>query len=843
MAKRLAKKILLVGWGSADWKVINPLLEAGKLPTIAKLLEEGTKASLGVLDPPPLPISWVSLVTGQIPVAHGVKSFTELRGEEVLPVTSSYRKTKAVWNVLSDHNLKVHQVGAWGSYPAENINGVSVSDWFVQTSAENLPDDAIYPLEQKGDFAALLESPDAVSDEELNAFLVGEKVDSEEYSRLCNSIKTFIAQTNTVKASALKILETEEVDQISVFFNRLSHLTFEFMAFHINHHDSVPKNLKAVFKNVLTVAYEKLDNCLGELIEKAGSETTILLVSQGGYLPDSKWIKKLNQPKSFWEYNAAGVFIFKGRQANPKEEFFGTGLLDIVPTIYGLLGVPIAKDLHGKLLLPKQLFKEEDFIETYGVPNKEEQKEAVIDKPLAATILKQQLAGINYEWSSIEELEDIHEYFRFRIEASTVHIDELLPILEKLWKKYPENSWYGGRLAGCYLNINRPEEGKTLLNQILERGEKKVELHLLRGKTLLAERKYRSADKDFSIVAKNVGQISGIYSQLAEGYLSMYQTKEAIKYFNAELKYNSHPAIYSALAAIYMQNKQYKLALEPLRKTIEIVPKHSIAYFHLGHALFTLGEYQESADMLEKAKKLTRDPQTIKQIQNMLIQMYRTHLNKPEKLKEMRDNYEKSIGSRGTITIVSGLPRSGTSMMMQMLVKGGLTAFTDGKREADENNKKGYYEHDAVKNLAKSKKFLTQVDDQVVKIISHLLKHLPHYYKYKIVFMDREIEEVMNSQHKMLGRLGKERGEDKEKSMKLMKPFKESREKAIKWCQSKDKYVDLLLVPYTEAINNPLEQAKRVNEFLGGTLDEMAMAAVVDKSLYREKSTDISEVS
>jgi len=205
----------------------------------------------------------------------------------------------------------------------------------------------------------------------------------------------------------------------------------------------------------------------------------------------------------------------------------------------------------------------------------------------------------------------------------------------------------------------------------------------------------------------------------------------------------------------------------------------------------------------------------------------------------MREAFEKSIGSQGTITIVSGLPRSGTSMMMQMLVKGGMQAFTDGKREADENNKKGYFEHELIKSLGQNKQVLRQVGDKVVKIISHLLFHLPHIYKYKIVFMDRVIEEVMTSQHKMLGRLGKEGGVDKANSTALLKTFEDSRKKAIDWCNKHPKYVEILLVPYAETIKTPLEQAKKVNKFLGGHLDELKMASVVDKSLYREKTQTV----
>jgi len=363
-----------------------------------------------------------------------------------------------------------------------------------------------------------------------------------------------------------------------------------------------------------------------------------------------------------------------------------------------------------------------------------------------------------------------------------------------------------------------------------------AELHLLKGNMLMMEMKYRSASKQYDIADKNIGHIPNLYSQLGEAYSKMNQLHLAQQYFEKEIKVNPHPSSYMALASTFLQRKLMAKAIEPLQKAADLSPRIPGAWFQLGNCKMQTKDYEGAAEAFEQAKKINRDPRTGQQIQNALVILYRDHLNKPEKLKEMREAYEKSIGSQGTITIVSGLPRSGTSMMMQMLVKGGMEAFTDGKREADDNNQKGYYEHELIKSLGSNKQVLSQIGDKAVKIISHLLFHLPHVYKYKIIFMDRSIEEVMHSQHKMLGRLGKERGDDKANSMALLKTFEDSRKKAMDWCKKHPKYVEMLLVPYSDAIANPKEQAKRVNEFLGGHLDELKMTGVVDKSLYREKS-------
>jgi len=839
MANRLAKKVLLIGWGSADWKMINPLVDAGKLPAIQKLLKEGTKTALGNLDPPLPSANWTSLITGKVPAKHNIFTFTEPSSESITPVSVNSRRAMAIWNILSEKDLKVHQVGAWASHPVEKINGISISDWFTHSTTDTLDDAVIAPLSQKETFKKLLVSSDDITDEQLKEFIDDASVtSSSEYEENKLALKKFVAGIHSIQAAALQILANEEWDQVSIFFNQLSNLTFRFMPYHIEKGD-LPKDLVTVFKNVLVQAYVQLDAYLGELLKHTDDQTAIFIVSQGGYLPDETWINNQNKPYSGWEYNTPGICLWSLPNVSQKEEMFGMGLMDVLPTILTLLGLPFAKDFDGKLILSQKILKEvSNVVETYEkFPNQPVVKELGDG---GQTILEQQLLDLSYITDSKYHIKELNNYYLARTLISVGKSQEVISILEDLWARYPDNGWYGGRLAGNYLALGNPEEGLAVLDSVLALGDEIPELHILRAQAYLMEKKFRSAVKEFDIAEKNVGQSIGVYPQIANGYLQMNQWQIAVKKLKKEVEHHPNPQHYMTMGMLFIQNRMTKPAIKPLEKAAELVPMHPTIQFHLGNCYYQNLEYQKAADALEKAKVYMNDPKGRLQINQQLITIYRNHLNRPDKIKEMREAAEKVIGSRGTITIVSGLPRSGTSMMMQMLVKGGMLPFTDGKREADDNNKKGYYEHEAVKNLSRDKKFLSGVGDQAIKIISHLLVHLPNVYKYKIVFMDRDIEEVMNSQHKMLGRMGKERGNDKANSMRLLKPFKESREKAIKWCEAHKKHVDLLLVPYTEALNNPLEQAKHINEFLGGNLDELAMASVVDKSLYRER-TEVSD--
>lgn len=186
------------------------------------------------------------------------------------------------------------------------------------------------------------------------------------------------------------------------------------------------------------------------------------------------------------------------------------------------------------------------------------------------------------------------------------------------------------------------------------------------------------------------------------------------------------------------------------------------------------------------------------------------------------------------IVVVSGLPRSGTSMAMKMLEAGGVPVVTDGERTADEDNPKGYYEDERVKELGAmaDKGWVRASRGKAIKVISYLLKDLPPGNFYQVVFMRRELEEVCASQNKMLDR----RGEDNESSDDKMIELYRDHLWRVNWMFKTRKNYARLEVPYSDAVKDPQTQAERMRTFLGLDLDVEKMVAVVDPSLYRNRA-------
>ena len=188
--------------------------------------------------------------------------------------------------------------------------------------------------------------------------------------------------------------------------------------------------------------------------------------------------------------------------------------------------------------------------------------------------------------------------------------------------------------------------------------------------------------------------------------------------------------------------------------------------------------------------------------------------------------------SNNDIIIVSGLPRSGTSMVMKMLAAGGVDVLTDNIRQADEDNPKGYYEYEKVKQLNQDNTWLAEMKGRGVKIISHLLYRLPPTLEYKIVFIRRDMTEILASQRKMYTRL--QAVPDDLDDAILARKFNHHLSKITAWLRQQPNMA-LLYVNHQRILTDPTAQAGRIRDFLGKPLDIPAMATVVDPRLYRNR--------
>lgn len=190
---------------------------------------------------------------------------------------------------------------------------------------------------------------------------------------------------------------------------------------------------------------------------------------------------------------------------------------------------------------------------------------------------------------------------------------------------------------------------------------------------------------------------------------------------------------------------------------------------------------------------------------------------------------------KAPIVVVSGLPRSGTSLAMQMIAAGGVAPLTDGERTADIDNPRGYYELDAVKRLKQDSSCIHEADGKVVKVISHLLGDLPTGETYRIVFVDRDLDEILASQAKMIARLGKSAP-----PQDIVRRAFQTHLQAFERLAASRRDFAVLRVAYVDMVSDPAAAAERIADFLAEGdfvgLDVGAMAGAVDPGLYRNRA-------
>ncbi len=915
------RKVLLIGWDGADWKIINKLMEEGIMPSMNYLVNNGVMGNLATLDPPFSPMLWTSISTGMRPDKHGILGFSEPIPETigVRPVSSTSRKVKAIWNILTQKGYKTHSVGWWPSHPAEPINGIMVSNHF-QKMNDNKPTPllvgAVHPPELTGLFAHLRIHPSELTQEHLLPFVPkAAKIDQDKDKRLFHIAKN-IAESSSIHAATTWIAENQEWDFLAMYLDTIDHFSHGFMNFHPPKMQGTPDEMFELYKDVITAAYRYHDMMLGRLLQLAGKDTTIILVSDHGFHSDHLRPKVIpDEPAGpAYQHRDYGIFCMKGPGIKKDDKIFGATLLDITPTLLYLYDLPIGEDMDGVPLV--QSFENPKEIKT--IPSWEDiEGEAGMlptefqEDPYDAQESLKQLVELGYiEEPSDDMKENVErtikeaDYNLSRVYIGAYLHQKALPILEKLFNNEPDQYRFAFRLVECYKFIDKIDKCEEILNIYIEKEKKNIltnedikkiqqekmpenlsekekenyerkrstklttnrriyrdllQADLIQADICISKGEVKKALAIFQQIEKVASRSRGLYIKLGNAYLKLREWDKSIASFRKVLEIDPENAVaFHGLAIGFLNKNNYESSIESALDSVNLLYNNPLAHLVLGEALFKYGEIKNAENALKVC--LTMAP-SLGKARNLLIDIYENYLNNPIEAQKTKDYFktgkihsntkEKTIIQEfetglniaqprniqrkeltNPIYIVSGLPRSGTSLMMQMLEKAGLPILTDNKRKPDENNPKGYYEYELVKKLATENKWLKNSINKTVKIIAQLLPQLPARYQYKIIFMNRDIDEVVMSQHKMLVRNGKAKEDTLPLNLKIS--FTKTIKKVQSWA-TKNHNVDILYVNHSDLIQQPEKEAKKIIDFLGIDADYQKIASVVDEKLYRIK--------
>ncbi len=354
-----ARKVLLVGWDAADWKIIHPLMHAGRMPNLQHLVENGAAGQLATLHPPLSPMLWTSICTGKRPFKHGIHGFSEPApdGSGVRPVTNLSRKAKALWNILNQNGLRSVVLGWWPSHPAEPIDGVMVSDRYHRAAGPlhegwPLPASTVHPQELTGTLAGLRVHPDVLTPDLVERFIPhAREIDQDRDKRLAALLRT-LAECMSIHSAATWLLDNRPWDFFAVYYEAIDHFCHGFMRYHPPRQAWIDDRDFELYHNVVSMAYQFHDEMLGALLERAGPEATVILMSDHGFHPDH--LRPASIPDipagPAIEHRDLGVIVVGGPGVKRGEWLHGPSLLDVAPTILTLYGLPVGEDMDGKVL-------------------------------------------------------------------------------------------------------------------------------------------------------------------------------------------------------------------------------------------------------------------------------------------------------------------------------------------------------------------------------------------------------------------------------------------------------------------------------------------------------------
>jgi predicted AlkP superfamily phosphohydrolase/phosphomutase/tetratricopeptide (TPR) repeat protein len=486
MPESLAKKVLLIGWDAADWKVINPLLDQGLMPTLDDFINHGVMGNLATLRPILSPMLWNSIATGKRANKHGIHGFMEpdTQNGGIRPVSSTSRKVKAIWNILTQRGFKTHVLGWFAGHPAEPINGVSVSDLYPYATAPQdqpwpLPPGAVHPESLRDTFAELRMHPADVTEAAILPWIPrAAEVDQEKDKGLMSFAK-ILSENCSIHNAATWILQNEPWDFLAVYYNGIDHFCHGFMHYHPPRMDGIPEDRFEIYKDVVNGAYRFHDMMLETLLNLAGPDTTVLLVSDHGFHSDHLRPRGIPAEPAgpAIQHRPFGIFCMKGPHIQQDERIYGATLLDVTPTILTLFGLPVGTDMDGRVLV--QAFEEPPQITR--IPSWEQElgecgmhpSDLRMD-PAAAQAVLQQFVALGYiqppsEDQSKAVASAVREanYNLARDYLDCGRPDDALPLLEELAKNDPKQTRFQMHLAQCYLALSRREAAKQILETLI----------------------------------------------------------------------------------------------------------------------------------------------------------------------------------------------------------------------------------------------------------------------------------------------------------------------------------------------------------------------------------------
>lgn len=872
-----------MGWDAADWKILNPLLEDGALPVFNKLVDRGVIADMATLEPVLSPMLWNSIATGKRADKHGILGFTEVdpASKRVRPVTSTSRRTKALWNILSQNGIRTNVVGWFGGHPAEPIRGVCVSDAFargcpaVPTVPWPLLPGTIWPPSAGPELESLRIRPQEIDAETLRLFVprlaeIGAGAEPSNPSRL-PMLAGILAECFTTHAAATWVMENSQWDFMAVYYIGIDHFSHGFMNFHPPKPDWVDEKDFELYRDVVNSGYRLMDLFLARLLELAGPDTTVVLLSDHGFHSDHLRPARIPRVPTgpATQHRPIGVLAMAGEGLKQDERIYGVNLLDVAPTVLALFGLPAGEDMPGRVLI-------EAFAETPSltrIPSWDLLEGESGTHPPGYTApaddydrLIEQFVALGYIDPQPENRDQAAAMSRreskwnlARVHMGAWQFEKALVILEELAADAPDRADFALALADCQLRLGLFEEAEATAAGTA--APSAALTLLLRGRIAFERRRFRESVEYFLAAGRAGSQAPELYVNLGLAWLKLRRWTEAEQSFANAIELDPHSAsAHQGLARVQLRQGRPREAADSALASIACKHDLPASHFWLGVALARLGQFPRAIQAFETSLSFhpplrishrmlaaiygaTPKGEEHRRAARQFIRSRQEELGRLEAIRQaareraihraMEPNRGRTVQSPAAdipsldFIVVSGLPRSGTSLMMRILEAAGVPVMTDHLRPPDDSNPGGYYEWEAIKRIGTQPEILLEAKGRAIKVISMLLPLLPPRHRYKVIFMDRPIEEIAASQARMLD---KPVGEAPE----IAESLRCHRAEILHGLANTPGF-QMLVIDYPSLVLSPDQWAKPIGSFLGIEIPVEVIRRVIRPELYRNR--------
>jgi predicted AlkP superfamily phosphohydrolase/phosphomutase/tetratricopeptide (TPR) repeat protein len=912
-------KVLLVGWDAADWKVIRPLMDAGRMPNISRLVRTGCTAPIATLQPSFSPMLWTSIATGKRPFNHGIHGFMEPRpdGRGVQRVTNLSRNCKALWNILGQSGKSSIVVGWWPSYPAEPIQGAMVSDQFHRIAHDfKIVPGIVHPPHFGEALAALRLNPEELPRDLLEAFIPrATEIDQQRDHRL-HSAARIVAECANIHSAATWLMDRVPWDLCAVYFDAIDHFGHGFMKFNPPRRPAIGEEEFDLYRGVLQAGYELHDKMLGALMDKAAG-ATVILISDHGFHPDHlrpAFIPQLHAGPAT-EHRNNGVFAIAGPGIRAGAELPGVGLLDIAPTVLALFGLPVGADMEGGVLTgafqsPPATGQIPSWEKIEGNDGRHPPHMQL--DPMAASESLDQLVALGY----VEEpdadndkavkstITDLRTNLAEAYQDAGRHADAIAILRElrdadlndqrvalRLFlsamalRRTAEmtaiaNDWATRRRELYEQALPKIESFRNLARQSAEpvlNPEQRAELKQLRRicrydpslamylriQVLRAQRRWSDALACLDSIPPGDLIRPGLFTDRAELLARLNRWSEARQVLDTALAIDSTDArVHFGCARIALHTADFNAAAQAALNGLELLELEPYGHYLLGIALTRLHLHEQAVFAFTRALAINPN---FPQAHLWLARICRRAMADPHQAATHARAYTELTNRSETkaptktiaapaprpvafaassrdlppltdeAVIISGLPRSGTSMLMQMLIAGGLTPLTDGLRQPDEDNPRGYFEFEPVKQMASDTSWIDQARGKVIKIVAPMIPNLPDGVPCRVILIERDLEEILASQRQMIAR----RGREVEQTPARLNRLRQEYLRLIVWSKgflAGRPNTSLMCVNRNAILREPQKAAEALNRFLGGNLQVDRMAAEVKPELNRQRA-------